>query len=124
MATFSHFKDWIDDTVFVFRDEDEHEHIISEVKVKIFKENSDPMKHEWPGSTPKYPDCHQLYTNSTFKNNLFLVQWPQLAYNPIPTTWIGKFLLSCTCVMCVMVFIFFCSLIMFLTLQFVLEKLP
>ena len=36
MATFSHFKDWIDDTVFVFRDEDEHEHIISEVKVKIF----------------------------------------------------------------------------------------
>ena len=40
MATFSHFKDWIDDTVFVFRDEDED--IISEVKVKIFFENSDP----------------------------------------------------------------------------------
>ena len=69
-------------TRYVFRDEDED--IISEVKVKIFFENSDPTKLEWPGSTQKCPDCHQLYTNSTFKNNLFQVQWSQLAHNPVP----------------------------------------
>ena len=75
MATFAPFKDWIDNTVF-----DEDGDIVREVNVNIVIENSDPAaKLEWPGNIPKCPDCHQLFLQSTFRQNLLMVQWPQLA---------------------------------------------
>ena len=70
LTTFGLFKEWAEDTIFVFRENNNDDgEIVLSVDVKINFEGSTHSLN-WPGPFKECSDCKTSYEKSSFRNQL------------------------------------------------------
>ena len=87
LTTFGLFKEWAEDTIFVFRENNNDDgEIVLSVDVKINFEGSTLDSLNWPGPFKECSNCKTSYEKSSFRNNLFQINWSNFKTQGVPNS--------------------------------------
>lgn len=81
ISSFLKFKDWIENTIFIIRDEAGG---VSHSVQSVVNLDRQAGMMDWPGSYIGCQNCKTTHTASNFGNDLLQVPWTLLKTNPVP----------------------------------------
>ena len=87
LTTFGLFKEWAEDTIFVFREDNNDDgEIVLSVDVKINFDGGTQDSLNWPGHFKGCSECKTSYEKSSFRNHLFQTNWSNLKTQGVPNS--------------------------------------